>query len=76
MDQKKFFLKNFHGDYQEDFINNLIKLYKELDMPKLYEETYRTIQTEILEDTKKLPEDVIPHELVFNLLDIIQQKNW
>lgn len=74
-EQKEIFRQNFHNVRSEDAVNNLIELYKQLDMPKVYEETYHNIQNEILEDTKKLPGEIIPHELLFNIINILKQMN-
>lgn len=73
--QKELFRENFYRESCGDSVNNLIELYKQLDIPKVYEETIRNIQNEILEDIKTLPKDTISRDFVLSLLDILPQLN-
>lgn len=71
--QKKFF-NEYYGKSSQEAVNNIINLYRELKMPALFEEASLKFEKRILNDVKKLPDEVVPHEFFHRILSNVQQQ--
>lgn len=71
--QKTLFLKHY-GNSSEESMNEIINLYKELDLPKLYKMVEDRFESELLNKISQLPEDAFPHELFYWLINNLKQR--
>lgn len=66
--------RQHYGKPSSDSVSAIINLYKELDMPKQYEDTEISFHSDLIKEIKKLPDDIIPHQLLLKLLSNLRQR--
>lgn len=70
--QKKLMCEHY-GNESEESVNKIIKLYQELEITKAYDETVNKLRKEICELTNDLPSEIIPHEVIYRSLALMEQ---
>lgn len=71
--KQKDVFRQHYGNKSSDSVSAIINLYKELDMPKKYEEAEHQLHSQILKEINEIPNHIIPHELLIRLLDNLRQ---
>lgn len=66
-------MREHYGKDSDLSVEKIIKLYEELEIPKAYDEKLNKMRTEIFQETNELPNDIIPHEIIFRSLQIVEQ---
>lgn len=69
-------LLEHYGKPSDDSAREILNLYEALQLPKMYEDTENKYHSELAEEINHLPDEIIPHQLLTNLLNNLYKKQF